>query len=286
MRDNSRSQQALGFLLGLVDKDTAARVRARTGLPGPEAPEASIRRLQRAWTWSRLLPASVALWILENDDRRTMYAHFVTGGFRHDAAWYAYGPYLTLQLAHAYLLAGNPERMDALLGWTVGAGSPFVAGRSAALGAWNEQHAYPVASDFREVPFPRWYMGDIPHGWAAAEYPLLIRDILFFEADEDRDRHLYIAPGVRPHWVPGGAPVGVDAAPTLFGSPFGYRLGHDPAERTVTVEITEAPEGVRFVCPCAFGEVRSVSADGRERPATGRDVRVPAGIWRFSVTYA
>ncbi|MEV0171585.1 hypothetical protein AB0I00_10765 [Streptomyces sp. NPDC050803] len=68
MRENSRSEQAVGFLLGLVGEDTAARVRARTGLPGPEAPEASLRRLQRAWNWSRLLPASVALWILENDD--------------------------------------------------------------------------------------------------------------------------------------------------------------------------------------------------------------------------
>ncbi|MGV9452002.1 hypothetical protein [Streptomyces sp. NPDC003635] len=56
------------------------------------------------------------------------------------------------------------------------------------------------------------------------------------------DRHLYIAPGVRPHRVPGGERIGVDAAPT------------------------EAPAWVRFVCPCAFGEVRSVSADGRELP--------------------
>ncbi|WP_282701422.1 hypothetical protein [Streptomyces sp. CC219B] len=216
----------------------------------------------------------------------TMYAHFVTGGFRHDAAWSAYGPYLTLQLAHAYLLAGNPERMDALLGRTVAAGFPAVAGRKAALGAWNEQHAYPVASDFREAPYGRWYMGDIPHGWAAAEYLLLIRDILFFEADEDRDPHLYIAPGVRPHWVPDAEPVTVAAAPTLFGAPFGYRLAHDRAGRTVEVEVTQAPEGVRFVYPCAFGEVRSVSADGGELAVAGRDVQVPAGTRRFSVTYA
>ncbi|MEV7891310.1 hypothetical protein ACWD3I_30635 [Streptomyces sp. NPDC002817] len=216
----------------------------------------------------------------------TMYAHFVTGGFRHDAAWYAYGPYLTMQLAHAYLLAGDPGRMDELLGWTFDAGFPHTAGRAAALGAWNEQHAYPVASDFAEVPFGRWYMGDIPHGWAAAEYLLLIRDILFFEADEDHDPHLYIAPGVRPHWVPGDERVTVDAAPTLFGSPFGYRLAHDPGARTVTVDITQAPEGVRFVYPCRFGEVRSAEANGQELAVTGQDVQVPAGTWRFSVTYA
>lgn len=215
----------------------------------------------------------------------TMYAHFVTGGYRHEAAWQAYGPYLTLQLAHAYLLAGDPERMDALLGWTVAAGFPSVAERAVALGAWNEQHAFPIASDFREVPYSRWYMGDIPHGWAAAEYLLLIRDILFFEADEDHDPHLYIAPGIRPHWVPGDEPVTVDAAPTLFGSPFGYRLAHDPAERRVTVDITQAPEGVRFVYPCRFGEVRSVAADGQELGRTSQDVEVPAGTRRFSVTY-
>ncbi|MGV9451997.1 hypothetical protein [Streptomyces sp. NPDC003635] len=68
MRENSRSEQAVGFLLGLVDEETAARVRTRTGLPGPEAPEATVRRVQRAWTWGSHLPVSVTLWILENDD--------------------------------------------------------------------------------------------------------------------------------------------------------------------------------------------------------------------------
>ncbi|MFJ7074370.1 hypothetical protein [Streptomyces sp. NPDC098781] len=68
MRDNNRAEQAIGFLLGLVDEETAERVRARTGLPGPEGPELVELRLKRAWTWARQLPASVALWILENDD--------------------------------------------------------------------------------------------------------------------------------------------------------------------------------------------------------------------------
>lgn len=68
MRQNSRVEQAVGFLLGLVDGETAERVRARTGLPAPERPEATAERLRRAWTWALHLPASVALWILENDD--------------------------------------------------------------------------------------------------------------------------------------------------------------------------------------------------------------------------
>ncbi len=50
----------------------------------------------------------------------TIWSHFVRGGFRHDSAWHTYGPYLTLQLAHAFLLLGDVDRMDACLGWAVG----------------------------------------------------------------------------------------------------------------------------------------------------------------------
>src|SRR4029453_10185439 len=90
----------------------------------------------------------------------TIWGHFVTGGFRHDAAWHAYGPYLTLQLAHAFLFTGDQDRMDACLGWVIGnAGYPTVSRADdgaerwqVAQGAWNEQHAYPIASNLTEVP--------------------------------------------------------------------------------------------------------------------------------------
>ena len=49
----------------------------------------------------------------------TIWGHFMDGGFRHDSAWNAYGPYLTLQLAHAFLLIGDVNRMDECLGWSV-----------------------------------------------------------------------------------------------------------------------------------------------------------------------
>jgi hypothetical protein len=140
----------------------------------------------------------------------TIWSHFAAeeAGFRHDSAWNAYGAYLTLQLAHAFLLVGDVKRMDRCLTWSVRAGyaragradDPGLPGQ-VALGAWNEQHCYPVATDFARVPDRWWYMGDIPHGWAAAEFNLLLRDVLFFEAGEDDDPHVYLAPGVMPHWV-------------------------------------------------------------------------------------
>jgi hypothetical protein len=88
----------------------------------------------------------------------TIWSHFVDGGFRHDTAWRCYGPYLTLQLAHAFLLIGDVNRMNQLLFWVVAnagfarvhdvAGGPSLW--QVVQGAWNEQHNYPVARDFSQ----------------------------------------------------------------------------------------------------------------------------------------
>lgn len=109
---------------------------------------------------------------------------------------------LILQLAHAFLLIGDTTRMDQLLGWSVGNAVYAKINRNpggqedyweVALGAWNEQHWYPIAKEFGELPNLWWYMGEIPHGWACAELMLPVRDILFFEAAEDSDPHIFLA---------------------------------------------------------------------------------------------
>lgn len=226
----------------------------------------------------------------------TIWSHFVEGGFRHDAAWHAYGPYLTLQLAHAFLLIGDIERMDQCLGWAVGNAAFSTVSRrdgdptypwQTVLGAWNEQHAYPIADDFSPPPHDWWYMGDIPHGWAAAEFNLLLRDMLLFEADEDGDRHIYIAAGVLPRWMGDGEEVLLSDAPTCFGAPLGYRLTHHRHDRLVEIDIDTAPAGVALVYPCRFGsEVRTVRVDDVAVHHTGRDIRIPAGSHRITISYA
>lgn len=225
----------------------------------------------------------------------TIWAHFVRdGGFRHDAAWYAYGPYLTLQLAHAFLLIGDVTRMDACLRWAVGnAGYATISRYDGApdrwqvvQGAWNEQHAYPIASDFRELPGRWWYMGDIPHGWAAAEFNLLVRDITLFEADEDGSPRVYLTPGVPPHWLTGGGAITVKDAPTLFGAKLGFTLRHDDAARTVTIDVTQPlPDQVSFIYPCRLGPVRAATADGQSLTVADTDVRLPAGFKRAVISY-
>jgi hypothetical protein len=227
----------------------------------------------------------------------TIWSNFTAeeGGFRHDHAWRAYGAYLTLQLAHAFLFVGDRERMDRCLAWAVGDAAYARVTRfdeagqwqQVALGAWNEQHCYPVATDFERVPDDWWYMGDIPHGWAAAEFNLLLRDILLFEADEDADAHIFIAPGVMPHWLQGGGRITVTNAPTLFGVPFGYTLAHDPGAHTVTIDIADdAPPSVRFVYPCQFGSVTAATVDGADAVTAGDTVMLPAGSRRAAITYA
>lgn len=228
----------------------------------------------------------------------TIWSHFVTGGFRHDAAWHAYGPYLTLQLAHAFLLLGDVDRMDGCLGWAVGNAAFAKISRydgaassqdwQVASGGWNEQHASPIASDLAEIPDRWWYMGDIPHGWAAAELTLLLRDILFFEAGEDDNRELYLAPGVLPRWLSGdgGHSVSIAAAPTSYGATFGYTLRHDEPTRRIVIDIPNPLPAVRYVYACRFGEVTRVLVDGIEQPPTGSDVRLAPGTTHAEISYS
>ncbi len=226
----------------------------------------------------------------------TIWSDFVDGGFDHKSAWRAYGPYLTLQLAHAFLYIGDVQRMDTCLSWAVrNAGFATVSRKDGdpthpwqvALGAWNEQHAYPIATDYGKVSEDWWYMGDIPHGWAAAEFNALLRDILLFEAYEDIDPHLYLAAGVLPHWVASGQEIRVTSAPTAYGRPVSYRFSHNADNHQVEIHIDEAPPNVNYVYPCRFGSrVLSAQANSTPIPVTGTDVHFPAGTTHLAVAYA
>lgn len=225
---------------------------------------------------------------------QTIWGHFVEGGFRHDSAWNAYGPYLTLQLAHAFLFLGDLERMDGLLTWTAGAAFPTVSREAgpapgswqAALGAWNEQHCYPVATDFAWIPDRHWYMGDMPHGWACAELILLLRDILFFEADEDADPHILLLPGLRPSWLPPGETLRVQRARTCFGGTLDLQARHQGASRTIELDLSGPRADVRYEFHCRFGSgVAAAVADGQAAPIDGQIVRLPPGTKTARVTY-
>jgi hypothetical protein len=223
----------------------------------------------------------------------TVWHHWASdGGFRHYDAWNCYGPYLTLQLAHAFLLIGDTKRMAKSLDWVMNAGFAQVRRNNqidswqVVQGAWNEQHCFPIASDFREFPWGAWYMGDIPHGWACAEMMLLVRDMLFFEASEDDTPHIYLTPGILPEWIEDGRPCSVSHAPTIFGAELDFTVTNAASMKRIEVEIGSAPDQAAFVYPCRIGAVISVTADGSPLQVDGNDVWLPAGTRRATIQYA
>jgi hypothetical protein len=189
------------------------------------------------------------------------------GGFFHETAWNCFGPYLTLQLAHAFLYLGDIDRMDACLRWSVGNAAYAKVFREAGdlwevvPGGWNEQHCLPVATDF-----------------------------LFFEAYEDGGAHIYIAPGIPAHWLTSGDnTIKVSQAPTIFGGEFGYSLVHDPNAKSITIDITSAPQqNVPYRYRCPFGNVVKAVATGTAAnpDIQGADVLTPSGAKKITINYS
>ncbi|MCH8274782.1 MAG: chitobiase/beta-hexosaminidase C-terminal domain-containing protein [Armatimonadetes bacterium] len=98
-----------------------------------------------------------------------------------------------------------------------------------------------------------------PHGWFAARYNELLRNMLVRE--EGRDLHL--ASVLSPEWLKPGDRVKVQNAPTSFGV-VSYTVDskQDGADVEIRAEWREAPEDLLFHIPW-FLRVTSARADGR-----------------------
>ena len=224
----------------------------------------------------------------------TIWSHFVDGGFRHDAAWHAYGPYLTLQLAHAFLLIGDVDRMDACLGWAIGnAGVRPSAATTAPREQWQVTTGAGTSSTPTRSPTtsPRcrsgWYMGDMPHGWAAAEFmPPAPRHPVLRGRRGRRPGALH-----GPRRLPAGSAATAATRyhrrrATSYGATFGYTLRHDEPNRRIVIDIPNPLPAVRYVYACRFGEVTRVLVGGIEQPPTGRDVRLAPGTTHAEISYS
>jgi hypothetical protein len=82
--------------------------------------------------------------------------------------------------------------------------------------------------------------GDGQHGWASAEWLLLVRALLLREDD----RRLTLAPALPHAWLSTPGHLSVDNAPTRFG-PLSYHLEWDQSSFTLDLASrTTAPEVV------------------------------------------
>ncbi|NCC50483.1 MAG: hypothetical protein EOM20_04625 [Spartobacteria bacterium] len=133
----------------------------------------------------------------------------IDNGFFHDMTHSGINPYLTLHLAQVLLRAGD-QRYIPLVRRVAELASP--------TGQWPEAiHPHTGGG----------CMGDGQHGWAAAEWVLMMRS-LFIREEPDR---LVVASGLLPEWLQSGKPLRFGPTATRFGK--------------VTVAVDTAPDRPR-----------------------------------------
>jgi hypothetical protein len=121
----------------------------------------------------------------------------------------------------------------------------------------------------------RGFMGNLsPHGWFAAEYRTLLRNMLVREDGGD----LHLLSVVSPSWIGVAKQIAVADAPTEFG-PVNYEL-QQPDSATAILYIHSrwkaAPRQLVIHLPW-FMSVSSATVDGKAMAVTGNMLLVPPG---------
>jgi len=114
-----------------------------------------------------------------------------------------------------------------------------------------------------------------PHGWYAANYRTLVRDMLVREQGDE----LHLLSVVSPAWLSPGDSIAVRNAPTDFG-PVGYRLevrSDTTALLSLSPGFAAAPKRVVVHVPW-FMELRRAEADGRTVRARNGAITLSPGV--------
>lgn len=145
-------------------------VRARLGIdyivPAPErvADSAMTRAIAVAWP-TMALPLDNPL--VKRTLEVTEGLYTLNGGVVNIHQWGTYGSYLTMNLAHSWALLGDRGRVDRYLTWVIEHVSP--------THGWAEGNSVITEGGGQ---------GDAPHGWAAADFIMLIRDLIINDSFE------------------------------------------------------------------------------------------------------
>jgi hypothetical protein len=112
-----------------------------------------------------------------------------------------------------------------------------------------------------------------PHGWFAAEYRTLLRNM--FVREEGDDLHLLSV--LSPDWIGAGKPIAATRVPTDFGTVSLTLDQSSDSSATLHVDSNwvDAPKHIVLHLPW-FMQVASISADGNSFPAAGSAVTLPS----------
>jgi hypothetical protein len=190
--------------------------------------------------------------------------------------------YFPLATAHQGLLAGNREAgygtlalhldHEQMRGWFA-----FDEGGGSDSGGW--QRARTTWPHSKEKPGNNLSVA-MPHGWAIAEFWLLMRDCLVYE---DGDRLVLLA-GIAPQWFRDSGGIRVSNLPTHFGA---FSLDYKPGDSSAGLALTGAaqpPAGYELRLPPGL-EV-SVKADGQDIRMGARQIwALPAGTRNVTILF-
>jgi hypothetical protein len=121
-----------------------------------------------------------------------------------------------------------------------------------------------------------------PHGWFAADYRNLLRNMMVREEGDT----LHLLSAVSPEWIGAGKRIEVARAPTLFGSlDFSLEMPDDAsAVLRLKPSFQQPPSRIVLHLPW-FMAIDSVSADGRALSADGAKVSLPAQAREIRISW-
>ncbi len=206
--DRKRELEATDSLLRSYHKDTEAAIsyvqasRATTAIPAGPTRKIDCGMIGSVCSWYplQLFPSNdprlaVTLALLEKQ-------FSVNGMFFQDFIHSGMNVYLTLQIAHAWLYAGERERFWSLFSTVSSFATPTM--------------------NFPEAIHPATRggcMGDGHHGWAAAEVVLALREAFVYErtASDDMGSELILLSGIPVEWFSQRSSFGIDSVPITGG---------------------------------------------------------------------
>jgi hypothetical protein len=118
-----------------------------------------------------------------------------------------------------------------------------------------------------------------PHAWGAAKIATIIRNLLIYEFGgkaglETGKRDIYLFPTISPAWVEKGKHIGINNAPTEFGS-LSARMTFksDGASVTITPSFNKPPQYIKFRIPW-FKELVTFDSDAKSSKLEGDCITV------------
>lgn len=120
-----------------------------------------------------------------------------------------------------------------------------------------------------------------PHGWFAAKFRALVRDMMLREQGSD----LHLLSAISPAWVKPGAEIKVERAPTNFGQEnFTLAFAANGATLSLSPHFSEPPARTILHLPW-FMETTRIMIDGRAAPVQDGEVVLPASAREVQISW-